>query len=74
MSPVRYDVIRENGVGMMAAFTDDSHYTYGVSYSVTTRKVSNGSVIVSMDMTFTSGATDWTGFILWYEFSHISVQ
>lgn len=74
MSPVRYDVIRENGVGMMAAFTDDSHYTYGVSYSVTTRIVSNGSVIVSMNMTFTSGATDWTGFFFWYEFSHISVQ
>lgn len=64
-------VIRKDGVGVIAAVTHDSHDTYRVSDLLTIYIVGDCSVIVSMDVAFSFGATDRTGLCLGNKSVHV---
>ena len=67
-------MVRQNGMCMMAAVTDDPHDAYRVCDLSAVYEISYGAVVVGMDMALTPGATDGTGFHLRNEFPHVSVQ
>ena len=68
---VRYDVVRQNGMCMMTAVTDDSHDTDGEDDLSSGNEVGDSTIIVSMYVAASSGATDRAGltFSLWFRSS-----
>lgn len=71
---VRYDVVRKNGMCMMTAVADDSHDTYGEGDLSSGNEVGDSTIIVSMDVAASSGATDRAGLTFRYELLHVSVE
>ena len=67
-------VIGEDGVSVMTAVTDNPHYAERVFDALTISKIGYGPVIVGMDVAFTFGSADRTGFHFRNKFGHISVK
>ena len=67
-------MVGKYGMSVVTAFTDNPHYADGAFVSPSVNKVSDSAAIISVDMTFTSGSADGTGFFLRNKPGHISVK
>lgn len=71
---VRYDVVRQNGMGMMTTVAHDSHDTDGEGDPASGNEVRYSTVIVGMDMAASPRTTDRAGLTLRYELFHVPVK
>ena len=71
---VRDDEIRENGMCVSAAVTDDAKDTEIGLHRMTALQIYNGSSVVGMDVTVSGRTTDGTGFQFRLKLSHKGIK
>lgn len=67
-------MVRQNGMCMMTAVTDDSHDTDGEGDLSSGNEVGDSTIIVSMDVAASPGTTDRAGLTFRHELLHVSVE
>ena len=71
---IRDDKIRQDGVGMSAAFTEYPEDTEFLFCFLSCFEVNDRTSIVTVDMAVPGTSTDGTGFQMWLKTLHIGIK
>ena len=74
VSGVRNDNVREDGMRMLTAVTENPHHTKVGLFSLTCLEVNDGAAIVVVDVTVTGASTDGTGLKVGLKLSHVGIK
>lgn len=74
VSGIRNDYVGKDGVGMLAAVTENAHHTKVGLFPFTCMEVDNGATIVVVDVTVTGASTEGTGLKARLKISHVGIK
>lgn len=71
---IRDDDIRQDGMGVTTAVTDDTHDPDCFPSGSTVPELTNAPFVITMDMAFPGGSTVWAGIFFRAIFGHMGLE